>query len=195
VGRHALQHHRGGLLRAHAGGHADAPVGRHAHVGGVGAAGAGPGDGVTDRVVGHTGSEGHHLTGALQTEPARQVDVVGPRALVDVDEVHPGRRHLDEDLAGAGVRVGERCHLEDLGPAVLLESDRLHALSSLTAPRRSGAVRMLVGSRVGSWWPSAADRRVLHRSTPGSGWAGRVVVVGGGGVASPSRAARGCRAR
>ena len=49
-----------------------------------------------------------------------------PAAEPDVEVVEGGRPEADQHLAGARLRVGDVLVAENLGPAVLVDADRLH---------------------------------------------------------------------
>ena len=54
------------------------------------------------------------------------VDRGQPSPQPDVEVVERGGAQLDEHLAGPGLRVGNLLVAEHLGPALLVDPDRLH---------------------------------------------------------------------
>ena len=65
-------------------------------------------------------------TRPLEPERKRELALVEPGALVDVDEVHPGRLEADEGLALAGLGRGQVVEPHGLRTAVLVDADRSH---------------------------------------------------------------------
>src|SRR3989442_3906328 len=113
-GRHALrQHHE--------------PRRRHRRVLRVRAGHARVGDLVAAFPLGDAGTHGRHGAARFEAERERHLELVEAAALIDVDEVHPGRVDLDDRLARFGLGLGGVLELHDVGTAGRVDSDRFHA--------------------------------------------------------------------
>ena len=102
VSRHPLEHRRGGLLGADAVGEHDQPIGGDGRVFRVSAEHGGVRDAMPDlQPADPRTHRGHGATRFLAQNEGRRHPVL-PAALVDVDEVDPGRVDLDERLSRGG---------------------------------------------------------------------------------------------
>ena len=112
--------------RLHAVGHQNGAIGRDEHLLRVAAGHVGPGHPGTDSVG--TGPGGRDRARPLGARHVRHVAGVGRKPLppVDVGEVDPGRRHVDQKLPGAGrggVAFGQPEHFR---PAMPFGDDCTH---------------------------------------------------------------------
>ena len=129
-GRHALEHHAGGLVVADIGRHRHGAIGRNEALGRIAPEREHRRDPVADLDVGHAGADRDHIARAFiagdERVAARRrigalakvgVDVVdADRALLDADLVRPRRREVDilegQDLGTAGfVHTYRRNHV------------------------------------------------------------------------------------
>jgi hypothetical protein len=118
-----LEQDGGGLLVGHAVRNRHGFLGRDHDLLGIAPRRMHPGDAVAARP---------HRPGAFDADDPRQrARVAGDRALVDVAVVDADRGHVDEQLAGAGLRRQDVLELEHLRSAVPLDPDRPHV-----SPRR-----------------------------------------------------------
>ncbi len=178
---HALQHHRRALLVGDAVGQFHQSVGRHDARLAIGAErSAGIGDAVARLQVGDAGPDLLDNACSLGAEPARQRHRVEAAALVGVDVVEPDRRVTQADLALAGFADFDLLPLQDLGPAGLRETDRLHHVPPPSVwwrddseePRRGKAGGR---SRQPACYPSAAS--AVPRLYTGSGRSPRLARI------------------
>src|SRR5262249_43517592 len=99
-----------------------------------------------------------------------------PGALIDVDEVDPGGRHLDDDLARPGHRVLTLRDHHDLGAAKLADHNRTHEITPFTLADDGHLELTITPYRAGPSRPSARERRSRATSgceDPGArGWGG-----------------------
>ena len=142
-----LQQQGGGLFVGHALGYRYHAVGLGDRVLRVGAGEVGGGDPVTDLDRLHPGADRDHLAGALVAGDERQRLRVQPGAVVHVDEVDPGRGHLDPHLARPRLRLLGLDQFEHLRATEPLYLDCLHL------PDPSRLVRRRAGTRSGERTP------------------------------------------
>jgi hypothetical protein len=102
----------------HSVGHQDEAGGSDGRVPGAGAGHHRPGDPVPDRDGVDPVAHGDDMTRALAAQDERGLTRVDALAQVDVDEVDPHGRHLDEGLSRPGVPRRPVLHLEHLGATV-----------------------------------------------------------------------------
>ena len=129
--RHALQHHRGGLLVADALGDFDHALGRHHARLAIGAGEPGISDAIACLQVLHALAHGLDHARGLVAGHHRQLHRVEARALIGIDEVDPDRGVPDAHLSRTGVGDRDVVHLQCFRSAVLMETDCLrHACFS-----------------------------------------------------------------
>ena len=134
---HALQHERRGHVQPDAGRHRHQPVRQHHGVLCICAHRAGVGDAVADGDAAHVAPHGDDGARRFLAERRRQRDRVNPLPLVDVDEVHARRRHLDQRLARARLRVRHLLVAQHLRSTRLVDPHRMHGLWRHPSPPRS----------------------------------------------------------
>ncbi len=123
---HALQHGRGGLPQIEAIGHLHQEMRGNGRVFGITAARHGPRDRIAHTQPGDAFAQRFHDARALHAEHERQRNFVQPGALIRVNEVHAGGRHLHQRLAGRRHGLGEVGIPQDVGAAVLFDKNCFH---------------------------------------------------------------------
>ena len=118
-------------------------------------------------------SHGDDRARALLAEEKRRRPGVDALTSVDVDEVHPGGRHLDLDLARTGIGHVVLAHLEDVTLTVLSDEDtpRSRHDDTLDAATSTDRVAQRAPSSL-AWRPlrvSSTRPLTRERRKPGSG--------------------------
>jgi hypothetical protein len=87
-------------------------------------------DRIAGREVGDALARGAHHAGEVPAQNVGQVEPVLARARagphLPVGRIHAGGMDIDRDLAGPRHRIERITQIERLGPAVVVEQDRLH---------------------------------------------------------------------
>jgi hypothetical protein len=125
----ALQHHRGGDVRADVIRDRDEPVRRGNGELGIRALEVVRDHPVTDTHIRDAGTDGGHRAGSLLARRERESRLVDPRAVVDLDEVDSDRLDLYEDLARPGDGIVDRLDAKHLGTTGLADANRSHDCS------------------------------------------------------------------
>ena len=120
MGGQALEHARGDVGVRDVVGDADRGTGGERDEFGVGTGGRAPGDAVAGAEAGDVGADGEDGARALAARDEGGAERSAALAFVDVLEVDPGGGQADQQVAGAGSRVGAFGLGQDFGAAVPL---------------------------------------------------------------------------
>ena len=166
--RQAGHHHAGCCLKGDVRRKANQTVRRHHPALGIGTdGGRGIGDPIAFGKIRHAGADPEDSSCALHAGDHWQGDFIEPAAEIDVDEVEPDGRMLDEDLSWPRIRCGNLLPDQDIRAAECVHADRVgHRVFPFTLFRRSSASGSTSEAEAIALRSRSRRRRLVSRPSP-----------------------------